>query len=79
MKDEKRNSDIVAIVRLKERIPGHRASMQNDYSMIKNLYEEHAREQIIKDWVEKKIKETYVHIEEGWDGCDFTYEGWIKQ
>lgn len=78
MKDEKKNADVVAIVRLKERIPGHRASMQDDYNMIKNLYEEHLKEEKIKEWVEQKIKETYVRIEDGWSGCDFKYEGWIK-
>lgn len=78
MKDEKKNSDVVAIVRLMERIPGHKASMQEDYNMIKDLYEDHHREEILKEWVEKKIKETYVRIEEGWDNCDFRYEGWIK-
>lgn len=78
MKDEKKNADVVAIVRLKERIPGHRASMQDDYNMIKNLYEEHLKDEKIKEWVEQKIKETYVRIEDGWNGCDFQYEGWIK-
>lgn len=78
MKDEKKNADVVAIVRLTERIPGHRASMQDDYNMIKNLYEESLKEQMIKDWVERKIKETYVKIEDGWNNCDFQYEGWIK-
>ncbi|MDE5774025.1 MAG: peptidylprolyl isomerase [Muribaculaceae bacterium] len=78
MKDEKKNADVVAIVRLTERIPGHRASMQDDYNMIKNLYEESLKEQMIKEWVERKIKETYVKIEDGWNNCDFQYEGWIK-
>lgn len=78
MKDQKKNADVIALVRLRERIPGHRASMQDDYNMIKELYEEHLKEDKIKQWVEQKIKETYVRIEDGWGNCDFRYEGWVK-
>lgn len=78
MKDEKKNSDVIAIVRLTERIPGHAANMQEDYNMIKEMYEDKKREEILKAWVEKKIKETYVRIEDGWNSCDFQYSGWVK-
>ena len=78
MKDPQKNQDVVAVVRLTNRIDGHRASMQEDYNMIKKMYEDWEREQILKKWVEQKIKETYVRIEEGWGDCDFKYEGWVK-
>ncbi len=78
MKDVKRNKDVAAIVRLTNRIPGHKASLSEDYSLIKQMYEASKKEEILKKWVEKKIKETYVRIEEGWDGCEFKYQGWQK-
>ena len=79
MKDPKRNRDIVAMVKLSNRIPGHRANMSDDYQLIKNLYESHAKEDIVTKWVEKKIADTYVRIEEGWRDCDFKHKGWIKE
>ena len=42
------------------------------------MYENYARENVIRDWVEKKIKDTYVRIEDGWGECDFKYKGWVK-
>lgn len=78
MKDERRNRDVAAIVKLTSRSPGHKASMLEDYAMLKNMYEGHEQEQIIRDWVEKKIRETYVRIEDGWYPCEFQYEGWVK-
>lgn len=78
MKDPRRNQDVAVLVRLTERIPGHRATLADDYNMLKQMYEQWRRNEILKEWVEKKIKETYVKIEEGWDKCDFKYEGWIK-
>lgn len=78
MKDERKNRDVAAIVRLSARIDGHKASMQEDFSLLKNMYENHAAEEILKDWVEKKIKDTYVRIEDGWLPCEFKYDGWLK-
>lgn len=78
MKDAERNTDVVAIVKLMKRIPGHRATLQDDYNLLKQMYEVKAKEDIIKDWVEKKILSTYVKIEDGWDDCDFQYKGWKK-
>jgi len=78
MMDEKLNREVVALVRLTARIPAHRANLADDYSLLKDMYESHAREQVLKAWVEKKIKETYVRIQPGWEGCEFQYEGWVK-
>ncbi|MDE5903561.1 MAG: peptidylprolyl isomerase, partial [Muribaculaceae bacterium] len=78
MKDERKNRDVAAIVKLTARTDGHKASMLDDYNMLKTMYENHEMNQILRDWVEKKIRETYVRIEDGWYPCEFQYEGWIK-
>lgn len=72
------HKDVAAIVKLTERIPGHRANLSDDYNLIKKMYEDHKKEMILKEWLEKKIKETYVKIEPGWESCEFKYQGWIK-
>ncbi len=78
MKDPKRDRDIVAMVKLTARIDAHTANLADDYQQIKNMYEESARQKIVDDWLEKKINETYVRIEDGWRGCEFQHKGWIK-
>ena len=78
MRDGKTGKEVAAIVRLTSRIPGHKANLSDDYSLIKDMYENYARENVIRDWVEKKIKDTYVRIEDGWGECDFKYKGWVK-
>ena len=79
MKEPKRNRDIVAIVKLTNRIEGHRANLSDDYQMIKGMYENSIKEKMVSEWIEKKIKDTYVRIEDGWRDCDFKHEGWIKK
>lgn len=79
MKDPKSNREIVAIVKLTNRIEGHRANMSDDYQTIKDMYENAQREKILSEWLDKKIRETYVRIEDGWRNCEFEHKGWIKE
>ncbi len=79
MKDVTKNKDIVAIVKLTQRIQGHKANLADDYSMIKNMYEQKHKADILKEWEEQKIKDTYVKIAEGWENCEFEHEGWLKK
>ena len=78
MKDPKRNRDIVALVKLTARIEPHRATRADDYQLITALYEEAQKQKILSKWLEDKINDTYVRIEDGWRGCDFQHKGWIK-
>lgn len=78
MRSAKNNREQVSIVKLVSRIDAHQATYADDYQLIKNMYENSQREKIINDWLAKKIKDTYVRVEEGWRGCDFEHEGWIR-
>lgn len=78
MKDPRRDREIVALVKLTNRIEAHQANMGDDYQLLKGMYEEATKQAIIDKWLEKKIADTYVRIEEGWRGCDFRHKGWIK-
>lgn len=77
MKDKK-NADVVSIVKLTSRLPEHRANLSDDYQLIKSMYESKLKTDMVKDWLAKKIKDTYVKIEDGWADCTFVNEGWIK-
>lgn len=79
MTDPKRNQEVAMIVRLQTRVPGHKANLAEDYNMLRRMYEGYTKEKIIKDWVEQKIKDTYVHISDGWNNCEFHYDGWEKE
>ena len=78
MIDPKLNREVVAIVKLSDRIEGHKANIADDYQTIKDLYENERRNEVLRQWLENKIKNTYVRIEDGWRNCDFEHSGWIK-
>ena len=79
MMDPKLNREVVAMVKLVNRIDGHKANMADDYQTVKNMYENARRAEILEEWIEKKIADTYVRIEDGWRNCDFQHKGWIKK
>ncbi|MDE6073846.1 MAG: peptidyl-prolyl cis-trans isomerase, partial [Muribaculaceae bacterium] len=78
MMDPKRNREIVAVVKLTNRIEAHKANLSDDFPTIRNMYEASVQEKILKDWLKNKIKTTYVKIEDGWSDCQFENEGWIR-
>ena len=76
MKDSKTSRDQVAIVKLKRRVPGHKATYYDDYQTVKEIYEQHLRQEIIEKFIRDKQKTTYVRIKPGWEKYDFKYPGW---
>ncbi len=79
MIDQKLGKEVVAIVKLRARIPGHKANISNDFQTLKAIVEEHKRSERIDSWIREKQKTTYIRIKEGWDDCEFMYDGWIKR
>ncbi len=79
MKDQKLNRDVVAMVKLTSRLEGHKANLADDYQQISAMYEDAQRSKILADWLEKKIADTSVRIEDNWRNCEFTHKGWIKE
>lgn len=75
---DKRGREVCAIVKLKNRIPAHRASITEDFQILKGAVESIKSEEFIQKWIREKQKSTYVRIKEGWGECDFKYPGWVK-
>ncbi len=74
----KNQKDIIAIVKLKARVPGHKANIADDYQALKAIVEGQKREEILNKWITKKQKETYIRIDDNWKNCDFERDGWVK-
>lgn len=80
MVDQKMGRDVAAIVKLKTRVPGHKANISDDYQMIKSIVENKKKGDFIEEWIKTKQKNTFVRIKDGWQNCEFKYDGWnIKQ
>lgn len=70
--------EVVAMVKLRTRSEGHIANVSDDYQTLKEIVENAKREEILKKWLQTKIKNTYIYIDSNWRNCDFQYSGWLK-
>ena len=73
-----KGATVCAIAKLKSRIKGHRASISEDFQVLKSVVEDKKKEKVILDWIKDKQKSTYVRINEEWRDCEFLYPGWVK-
>ena len=73
-----RGKTVCAIVMLKSRVEGHRATITEDFQAMKEVVLRNRREAYLKDWVKEKLKTIYVRVNDRYKDCTFEYEGWIK-
>ena len=78
MVNQKDGKEVCAIVKLKNRINGHKATISEDYQNLKEIVVDQRRDEMLQKWILDKQKHTYVRINENWIKCDFKYPGWIK-
>lgn len=74
-----KGKEVCAIVKLKNRIDGHKATISEDYQRLKDIVTANRSEEKLQKWIVEKQKNTYVRINPSWRKCDFKYPGWIKQ
>lgn len=73
-----RGKTVVVIAKLKSRTEGHKATITEDFQVMKEVVMRKERERVVNDWVAEKIKHTYVRMSDRYKDCSFQYQGWIK-
>ena len=79
MVDQKTGKEICAIVKLKTKVNGHKATVQEDFQTLKDMMISELSEEKLEKWIVEKQKTTYIRINDSWKKKDeFKYPGWIK-
>ena len=73
-----RGKTTCVIAKLKTRTESHRAKITEDFQVMSNIVLEKECQKVIREWVQKKIKETNVRMDDRYKGCDFEYDGWVR-
>ena len=73
-----RGKTMCAIAKLKNRVEGHKATITEDFQVMKAVVENKRRMEKLHQWVCDKIKATYVRINDRYRDCKFEYEGWVR-
>lgn len=77
--NEGRNGNTVyKIIKVDKIIPAHTASFDNDYSELLEDARSKKQETAIDQFINGKIKTTYIIIDPLFKNCDFSREGWNK-
>jgi peptidyl-prolyl cis-trans isomerase SurA len=69
---------VCAIIKLKSRVDGHRATITEDFQVMRDVVLAKQREKVLNDWVASKLKNTYVRMNDRYKDCKFQYKGWVK-
>lgn len=73
-----RGKTVCVIAKLKSRVDSHRATITEDYQVMKDVVLSRRKADYLKEWVSNKLKNTYVRMNDRYKNCDFEYQGWIK-
>ena len=66
------------IIKLKTRTEPHVANLKDDYHRIQSAALTNKQNEAINEWITKKVKNTYIRLNEGYTNCSFT-NPWITQ
>ncbi|WP_298649250.1 peptidylprolyl isomerase [uncultured Proteiniphilum sp.] len=69
---------VAGIIKITDRNEGHRANINNDYQTIKQMAENARQQKLVDEWLQDKIRKTYVRIDPEWQGCEYKYKDWQK-
>lgn len=78
MIDRAKNKEVCAIVKLKNKRDAHKANLEDDFQVIRNMLIQKLNAETIEQWIRSKQQEIYVSIDPAWQGCDFQYPNWVK-
>ena len=73
----KKGKEVCAIVKLKSRVKGHKATLTEDFQAMKDVVLQKKQVENLENWIKEKQKSTYVRINEKWRNCEFKYPGWV--
>ncbi len=75
-----RNGNIVyKIVKVDKILPAHTASFSNDYTLLLDQAQAELSQKAIDDFIESKIKSTYIIIDPLFGDCAFEKEAWLEK
>jgi len=76
--EDEKGREVYKIILLQNRKKPHRANLKDDYMVLQDLALESKKQDAYLLWLDEKIKETYIRIDNSFAGCEFQKEGWLK-
>ena len=68
------NKDAFRLVMVKNKIPAHKANLNDDYWRIQSWALNQKNHTVIQQWIKDKAKKAYIRIDEDYADCDFQFD-----
>lgn len=76
--DENNQKKSLVILQVNEIIPAHQLALETDYERIKNLALDRKKGEAVQKWVNEKLPETFISIDNRYSDCSFK-TNWNKE
>lgn len=63
--------------RIKKRVPEHKANLNEDWEIFENIVINEKKQEVLSEWIEERIKDTYIEINKNISREGFKYQ-WTK-
>ena len=70
---------VYKIIKVDKIIPSHPASFTNDYTLLLNQAKQKLQMEAIDEFIDSKIKSTYIIIDPMFEDCVFERDGWYEK
>jgi peptidyl-prolyl cis-trans isomerase SurA len=77
-KDDKGNL-VYKVIRLKSKTEPHKASIKQDFELLKQMAMLVKQNEVVDEWIEDKMASTYIRINDPYKDCSFRLKGWVKK
>ncbi len=69
---------VIKIISKKSETKPHTINLKEDYQMVQDMALTDKKNMVLKEWVEKKQRDTYIKIPGNFKNCSFDSPGWVK-
>lgn len=70
---------VYKIIKVDKILPAHPATFSHDYSLLLSNAQQELQQKAINDFIDSKIKSTYIVIDPMFEDCVFEREGWYEK
>ena len=67
---------VYKIMKISKSTRPHKANMKEDYILLQQLALEAKKQKVVKEWLNEKIRTTYIHIDGSFKNCEFENPAW---
>jgi peptidyl-prolyl cis-trans isomerase SurA len=70
---------VYKIMKINKSTKPHKANIKEDYILLQQMALAAKSQDVLKDWIDEKIRTTYIHIDGSFKGCEFANPAWKQE